>query len=84
MIPRNIYSCHLALTGSIYTHTRTRLALTLTIYTPYLTIANTHLFFTSSNHAMTMATMTATTTVKVTMTENNQYWQFSNLRLGGF
>ena len=45
MIPRNIYSCHLALTGSIYTHTRTRLALTLTIYTPYLTIANIHLFF---------------------------------------
>ena len=72
MIPRNIYSCRWALTGSIYTHTHT-----LTIYTPYLTIANTHLFFTSSNHAMTMATMTATTTVKVTMTENNQYWQFS-------
>ena len=39
-----MYSCRWALTGTIYTLARTRLALTLTIYTPYLTIANIHTY----------------------------------------
>ena len=60
------------MTGSIYTLTLIRLTQTLTIYTPYLTIANIHTYSSLLHtNMMTMATMTVTVTTTVIMTEIN-------------